>query len=285
MIFLQTPDLNTSQKEEVKALETLSLFGEGLQNSTLFSKDLNYDLTLPSYFLAYTNQTLVGVLSAFFPTPMEVEFTACIHPSYRRQGLCTTLIERSLQAYRGLPFLQALFVVESTAISGNAYISKRYPIIDRIEYRLSLSREQWKLQRQPYSAETTLVAVSEQERSLFLETGTRLLKEDPNSIERMFESSVRTGYLYLYQGQALGIAYTCHDSTEAPMIHGVVIDPTFRRKGHGRAMLSLLLDTLFKTEKTVSLEVDSNNPQALSLYKALGFTPDFEVAYHSLILS
>ncbi len=69
------------------------------------------------------------------------------------------------------------------------------------------------------------------------------------------------------------------------MLYGVAIDEKYRGKGHGKAMLTLALDSFFMEGDSLSLEVDSHNPTAYGLYKALGFEIDFQVDYHSLILS
>jgi ribosomal protein S18 acetylase RimI-like enzyme len=68
------------------------------------------------------------------------------------------------------------------------------------------------------------------------------------------------------------------------MIYGVGIAEQHRSHGHGTAMMHLALTELFKEADTLTLEVESTNEHAITLYTNLGFTPVMQMDYHRLTL-
>lgn len=60
---------------------------------------------------------------------------------------------------------------------------------------------------------------------------------------------------------------------DLPYIYGFVVRPEFRGRGFGRQLLSFVLAELLRDgPQPIYLEVDPENPPALTLYESLGFT-------------
>jgi ribosomal-protein-alanine N-acetyltransferase len=100
--------------------------------------------------------------------------------------------------------------------------------------------------------------------------------EDPWS-ERAFLDELAWGHHYIAAraGEVLvgygGIAFVAgHPRAEAE-IHTIGVDPAFRRRGIGRALLRGLLAVADAAHATVFLEVRTDNDAARSLYEAEGF--------------
>lgn len=55
-------------------------------------------------------------------------------------------------------------------------------------------------------------------------------------------------------------------------IHTIAVDPAVQGRGHGRALLSALLDVADRESAAVFLEVRTDNTQAIALYERNGFT-------------
>ncbi len=68
------------------------------------------------------------------------------------------------------------------------------------------------------------------------------------------------------------------------MIYGVGIAEQHRGQGHGKVMMRLALTELFKEADTLTLEVESTNEHAITLYANLGFKPVMQMDYHRLSL-
>lgn len=284
MHSIQTNVLNAQQASSVKSLQHLCFLHEGLANEPLLSNSLNTDPTLPCFFLQYEEDLLVGLLAAFFPTGDEVEVNGFVHPEYRLRGIFSSLVTEARKTYSPLSFHQMLFQAETSSESGKAYVRNRFPHIDRSEYRLMLSTSRWRDTRPKALMPGSLVEASGEYLHLFVQTATLLLKEEEGFVQRMLDNPERKGYLYLFEGKPIGVLQKCREDEQLTMIYGVAIDEKYRGKGHGKAMLTLALDTFFRSCEYLSLEVDSQNPTAYGLYCALGFEIEFQVDYHSLIL-
>ncbi len=285
MHSIQTNTLNAQQKVSVINLQTLCFKYEGLANELFLSNSLNTDPSLPCFFLKYEADKLVGFLAAFFPTVEEVEVNGFVHPEYRLRGIFSSLVTEARKIYAPLSFHQMLFQAESCSESGKAYVRERYPHIDRSEYRLMLSKSRWQDTRQTALMPGSLVEATGEYHQLFVQTATSLLKEEEGFLQRMLGDPERKGYLYLYEDKPIGVLQKCRENEKLTMLYGIAIDEKYRGKGHGKAMITHALDTFFASCDLLSLEVDSQNPTAFGLYCALGFEIDFQVDYHSLILS
>lgn len=284
MTIIQTNVLDPQQRESVKSLQTLCFQLEGLENEPFLSNEMNTEPTLPCFFLQYEQNLLVGFLTAFFPSISEVEINGFVHPDYRKRGIFSSLVTKARKTYKPLPFLQMLFQVETSSKSGKVYCAKRFPHIDRSEYRLGLSKSLWQENKPSSPSLGSLLEATEEYHQLFIKTATALLKEEVGFVQRMLGNPERKGYLYIYKDKPIGILQKCKEDENLTMIYGVAIDETYRGQGHGKRMLSLALDSFFEENEFISLEVDSQNPRAYGLYRDLGFKITFQVDYHSLIL-
>lgn len=285
MHSMQTNALNDQQVHAIRNLQQICFQHEGLENEPFLSSEMNSDPSLPCFFLHYEEEMLVGFLSAFFPTADEVEVNGFVHPAYRKRGIFSSLVTEARKAYSTLSFHQMLFQVESSCESGKVYVRARYTHIDRSEYRLTLSKSRWRERSPVIPSFGSLVEATGEYHQLFIHTATSLLKEDSDFVQRMLDNPERKGYLYLYEKKPIGVLQKCKENDNLTMIYGVAIGETFRGQGHGKAMLGLALDMFFLSCEYLSLEVDSQNPKAFGLYCALGFEIDFQIDYHSLILS
>jgi ribosomal-protein-alanine N-acetyltransferase len=69
------------------------------------------------------------------------------------------------------------------------------------------------------------------------------------------------------------MAFYCNDSTkDSAFVTMVIVDPSFRRRGIGRALLELVLATArARSFRACRLRVHSENHAALAMYRARGF--------------
>lgn len=284
MLLLKTNTLDPSQKDQVEELETLVFSHENLENHVFLSPELNVYKDFPSFFLCYEEEKLVSFLGAFFPTDEEVEFNGFTHPAYRRQGYFSVLIKYALETYLKLPFQRALFQREMRSQTGYAFLNKRYPEIERTEYIMQLSKAEYK-SREHIDGTLELVGSTHLDRAAQLMSNAfdESLERSLDGLNYLLSQSDRKTFLYSLEGEAIG-TLNAHKVEGTWMLHGVGILKEHRNQGKGKDMLSLALSTLFCDAPIVSLEVDSYNIPALSLYKKLGFVPTSQVDYHRLSL-
>lgn len=284
MNIIATSTLTTGQEEQIKALQERAFHLEQLGNEVYLSSEMNIDKEKPCFFLLYEHNELVSFLCAFFPSPGEVEFNGFTHPSYREKGYFTTLVQEALKSYQLMPFKQALFQCETNSRSGKAYVQKRYPTLGRSEYVMALKRKDWKSS----PAKGKLIRLTKVNRLLadpiVCETFEEEYSAATKDLDILLSDPEREVFVYEIDNQVIGMLNVHHENEERVMLHGVAIHPDTRGKGYGKAMMCLALDEVFKKVDTLLLEVDSENPPALALYRSLGFQTCSQVDYHRLIL-
>jgi [ribosomal protein S18]-alanine N-acetyltransferase len=84
------------------------------------------------------------------------------------------------------------------------------------------------------------------------------------------------GYLAARDGDLLvgyaGLGFVAGPPQAEAEVHTIGVDPAYRRRGIGRALLRRLLAVADEVAATVFLEVRTDNDAALALYAAEGFT-------------
>lgn len=284
MNIIATSTLTTGQEEQIKALQERAFHLEQLGNEVYLSSEMNIDKEKPCFFMLYESDELVSFLCAFFPSPGEVEFNGFTHPSHRKKGYFTTLVQEALKQYQHMPFKQALFQCEINSKCGKAYLRKRYPTLDRSEYVMALERRNWKSRPE----KGKLIRLTKVNRLLadpiVCETFEEEYSAATKDLDILLSDSERDVFVYEVDNQIVGMLNVHHENEERVMLHGVAIHPDTRGKGYGRAMMCLTLDEVFRSVETLLLEVDSENPPALALYRNLGFQVCSQVDYHRLIL-
>lgn len=283
MHIFKSHTLTEQQIKEVEELQERSYLPEGLRNRVFLSNDLNVIKELPCFFLGYEGTILTSFLGAFFPERNEVEFNGFTHPDYRRQGRFSALVEQALALYQQYPFEQVLFQRELNSTTALAYLKSRYPELDHSEYVMKLRKKNWV----NTSSGGSLELVNEQNKRAAVAITCASFGESEGGAEHvlnyLLSQECRKTFLYRYEGVPIGIANASEEEGEW-VLRGVGTLPDHRNQGHGRRMLSLALDHLFKEGPTAMLEVDSENPPALALYKKLGFQVTAQVDYHRLLL-
>ncbi|MCK9548004.1 MAG: GNAT family N-acetyltransferase [Sphaerochaeta sp.] len=284
MTIVATEQLSTSQQREVEVLEEVVRDEEGQQNRLFLSNRLNWDPLIPCFFLGYHSRRLVSVLSAFFPTAEEVEFSGFTHPEYRNRGFFSLLVKRALAQYATLPFSRALFTAEATVASGQAYLASRYPVIERSEYLMSLERADHTPVAQPGTLKAVTRLNGEEAALLMSRIFFSDLQRSRERVSLMLLEQGRKVFLYYRRGLAIGVLNAQRNAPDTYMIYGVGIAEQHRSQGHGRAMMHLALTELFNEAATLTLEVESTNTHAITLYTSLGFRPVMQMDYHRLSL-
>ncbi len=276
--------LSEEQKTQITGVQQLCFAEEALENEAFLSNELNYDKQVPCFFLGYEGNELVSYLCAFFPDSHEVEFNGGTHPAYQCQGRFSALVREALTVYRQLAFEQALFQCERNAEKAHTYLQSRYPQIARSEYVMVLKKQNWQAMDCPGVLEEISHANRNHAKAILISEMGMSEQASTEEVDFLLSQSGRKGFLYRIGDQYLGMVNSREENPEQAMIHGVVIRKPHRGQGHGRNLLTHILGRLFTTYRIVTLEVDSENPPALHLYRTSGFSVVNQVDYHRLIL-
>jgi ribosomal protein S18 acetylase RimI-like enzyme len=203
--------------------------------------------------------------------------------------LFSTLLDIAKKTLVPLGYTKFLLQVEPQSKDGQCYIAKRFPAIERTEYRLALKKSEWKGKDDSLVEEITLEQITKDNLPIYARISAKVFNE---TLEQSTAYSMniennpdREAYLCYCKGEPIGVFNMHYEEPLMAVLYGIGIIPPLRGKGWGRKMLSLGLGLLFEKVETVYLDVDFENPNADALYRKLGFSTAFQVDYHTLLLA
>ncbi len=276
--------LTDGQRAEILALDKDCIAPEKLNERVHLSDELNYDRSIPAYYLGYDeNGRLTAFLTLLMLSSAEAEVSAFTHPQSRRRGWFTALLGEAKRvcATHGIPSL--LFAVEDGAKAGHAVLSTMANIRhDHTECRMLLSG----VPEASIPRKLATVPVTAANAAVYEETlaAAFTLTENADSfVQSVLHNPARSAYLAMLDGDAIGV---CHMNTGegSAFLYGLGMRADMRNKGYGKAFTRDVVRIAVKTGLPVMLDVDDDNVVALSLYRGVGFSEVFRIEYYTLPL-
>ncbi|GAA0076675.1 hypothetical protein UT300005_10530 [Clostridium sp. CTA-5] len=277
-----TSKLSEEKIKEIEQLQKVCNDTWKLENRAFLSNEINFDKTIPCFYLYYQGDKLVSFLTTFMPEVHEVEIIAFTHPKYCQKGCFSEVFQRMLEIIKSTKISNLLFAIESNSQSGKAVLNKFSTAKwKRSEYRmLHTNRPEI-----PKSIDLQYHLLTEENKLIFQELSEVIFKisEDNNFTDNAIESEDREGYIAYYNGIPIGI-FNLNYQDNTTFIYGVGIMPSYQHNGYGKQLLGQALNIAYtKTNKAI-LDVDSNNPIAYNLYLNSGFKVCFQVDYFNYVL-
>ena len=274
-----------------KELQDIRKLEDECNNDQQLNMKLNWDMLerRPSGetndFLYYEQDRLVGFLGLYDieGKSQNIEITGMVHPEHRCKGIFHELFGLAKQECLNRKAKKMLLVTERCSKGGKGFVNIVGSKYSFSEYRMKFQG-------------TTVPQ--------FPDLGITLRKPEPadypelkaldkigfGSDEEVFESSsVNDGnnsvYIAELDGNCMGKIGILMDGKDG-YIFGFVIKPEYRRRGYGRAALSLAMMKLISEQMihTLVLEVAVENERALHLYKSCGFEEITVYDYYEMIL-
>lgn len=227
-------------------------------------------------YLVYNEEgSLVAYLGMYSFVPSEAEISGLVHPSYRRHGLFTQLIElaRDNCKARGIP--QMLFICHQKSVSGHAFVEHM-----QAEYKMSEHWMRCELEREgvasPAGKSVLVREATEADRALLIainQDGFDMTEASAAAyVNRTLGAPLETTFIVEAEGQAISkLGLTMEEG--AAFIYGFCVLKEFRGQGYGRAILRALMCQQYKEHGRTrfELEVGVENNNALGLYESCGF--------------
>lgn len=280
MRIKKTNILTKIQQDEILDLQANAYKYEDLENEVFLSNELNFDRSLPCFYMVYEEEKLVSFLGIFAPTSLEGEVVSFTHPQYRQKGYFKRLLKCAKESLNKAGINKIVFQVESKSKSGLKVINKmKCNVIDHSEYRMSYNI------REILNDEFDLkfVKVNNKNKDIFISItndGFGELEEGDGFINSLIESEERCAYICYRDEEAVGCVNLKFDKDEV-FLYGLAVVLRYRNQGIGRKIVRFVLNECSKKYSKVILDVDSENPTAFNLYKKCGFTIDFEIDYYN----
>ena len=243
-------------------------------------------------FLFYEDGVLTGYLALDDHGATARELTGMVHPDYRRKGIFTALLASAKEECRGHDVRSLILVCEDSSRSGRAFVATTRAHYEFSEYHMVLENFREKklfddrlLFRQ--ASENDLEALV----SILLDGFNGTVEDVKSSITDCFDESYCHFYLATlgeassYRKEPIG-CLKLYEMQDEVGIYGFVVRSSYRGRGYGRQMLEETIRTIqAHSQKQIMLEVDTENTNAIGLYRSSGFKETTTYGYYSIDLA
>ena len=229
-------------------------------------------------FLYYEDGILAGYVFLDSWGMDQREMTGMVRPEYRRKGIFRTLFQAAREECASLGIGRLVLVCEQSSSSGRAFVDAVGAHHDFSEHEMVLGIFQERnvfderlFFRRADSGDTD-VLVSVQAGSF----------GDPEedvrrTIAQLFQEPGCYIYLATFGEESVGCEepvgmLRLHEMKESVGIYGFGVLPDYRGRGYGRQMLEEAIRIVqANSQKTIMLDVETDNLNAIGLYRSCGF--------------
>ncbi len=278
-------ELTDSDRANIAALEALCKQHETLQGSMFLSPKQNFDPKMPCFYMLYhplKKNELIAFLSIFAPFDDEAEIYAYTAPAYRKRGCFYSLLKRALTDLQSYGIKNILFVHEPNGIDCKFILEKMPTKYQYSEYILTINNSNIPILSMPDSL-TLLPASSSDLKGLTI-LHAAAFKNPLNVSRRFLQNILSLPHIFakklIFKGKIIGCCFIIKQENNLSLI-SIAIHPSYQKKGYANTMLHAVLYELSISYPglPVSLEVNSENIAALSLYQKIGFQVSSQFDY------
>lgn len=222
-------------------------------------------------FLYYEQGALVGYLYVDSWGHKEKEFTGMVAPALRRRGIFRQLFEaaRAECKTRGVECM--ILVCEHSSHAGHVFAKTIKAHHDFSEHEMVLGNF---IERQVFDPQFHMRPATPDDKDALVSIMATDVEEEADArqlVEEFYKDNNQQLFLATLDGKPLGCLRLDYRS-EAVGIYGFVIRPEYRGRGYGRQMLEYTIRRIYdEAPRTIMLEVDTDNLNAIGLYGSCGF--------------
>ncbi len=281
MQILSATHLTDEHIAQVRHLEMQCKHHDGIKRPLFLENIMNHQADLPGYFLCIRDGALIGVLCIFAPTPTEAEISALVLPSFRRQGIFKHLLAAACQGMHSFGIDTLLFVHEQCASDAKVILSAWPLVYDHSEYMMEFSPGNT---RKPIPSDGTIILRPVVRNDLCqISSLSDLTFGASASAYAMAHICFHDENVLCFCAEQNGdIVGVCSARLEGDIlsIFGLGVMPQYQGKGCGRTLLYYVIAQSKAYHKEITLEVDSTNERAFSLYTSSGFSTRTQYDYY-----
>lgn len=232
--------------------------------------------------LCYDGGQLVGLLAVQQGIDEE-ELSIIVKPEKRRQGIGSALLEFAKAECKKDGIRKCLLVCQESSQSGKAFVKWTDSRYQFSEYRMTLSQELFG-NRESSEFSIELQQADPADAKLLARLTAKSFSEpEEGHLKRYIEDlqkPTRRFYIVRRHGQPIGsIGTVSHGEGVDVVAFGIV--PDYRGKRYGRQAVCKIVETLLEQgHQQIKIEVETENRNALSLFKRCGFIEQSEYRYY-----
>jgi len=234
-------------------------------------------------FAWYDAGKLVGLLALDDMGSEEKEMTGMVHPDYRRKGIFSALLAEATEEAKRRGIKRLVLICERFSRSGQAFVAAIGAQYDFSEHKMVLQTFN---ERGPYPEQLHL----HKARSEDVDAITRIISasfgQSEEGARRHIMESMHSPYSQYYAGRLGSEPIGCLNlfaGDKEFAIYGFGILPQYRRHGFGRQMLEQLIKIVrSESQKRIALEVETENTNAIGLYRSCGFKEITTYGYYNI---
>ncbi len=278
--------INEKYYREIKGLENICI----QRDSISFKLELEYKLSNLKQseifnnineFMFYTNNLLIGYIGIGDFGGASLEINGMVHPDYRKMGVFSKLFSLVKDEWMKRKHKEMLLLSDKKSVSGIKFIKNVSESYDHSEYDMFLNinmvptLEQYSLSLKS-AIKTDCAKVAKMDSEFF----DIIVKEDDEYIIENIENE--TTFIASADNIDIGkVRIELNNGVGG--IYGLGILSNYRGNGYGRELLLSSISKLINmgADKIV-LQVETNNKNALSLYKSCGFEENYVMEYYKL---
>lgn len=270
--IVKSPCLSENEIGDALALVELS----NKHDDTKYIFDVNEQL-----YLLYYNHVLVSVASIFSPKTDEAEVVIITEKDYRKNGYYKELIQEIKTDLKKRGIKSILTVCDNNSIDGINVVGKSSFTYEFSEFLMEHNNLDFFETR----ADIDVVKALEKDMEKVIELNTDIFSTSRNDAENIIKENFKNPLRNLYTinlGKEIIGLIGIYAETKRLYIYGVGIILSFRNKGYGRDALNAVVAICkeLSGRKKIMLEVETNNENALGLYRSCGFELQTEFRYY-----
>lgn len=222
-------------------------------------------------FLYYEQGTLVGYLYVDSWGRKEKELTGVVTPEFRRRGIFRQLFEAAREECKGRGVECMILVCEQSSHTGHAFAKSVKAHHDFSEHEMVLGNFSTRQDFDPQFQMRPATPEDKEALTSIMATDVDNAEDARQLVDEFFKDSRQQLFLATLEGKSLGCLRLDYRS-EAVGIYGFIVRPEYRGLGFGRQMLEYIIRHIYdEGPRTIMLEVETNNLNAIGLYGSCGF--------------
>lgn len=283
MNTIYTNKLTENELNQAKELIKICQNHDGTFKEPYLSNMLNFDKSMPAFFMAYNENILVGILTVYADS-YNVEVSINIRPKFRMNGIAKALYNLFLEKTKDYGISSIEFISERKFLDKNQDLLKHWNIKETNDTESWLHKGSI-----PYEIDK----ISELSISIANENDIdKIAKINAEAFDSPLNRSLayakeamndENSILYVINKNKVVVGSCTVDlSSKFNYLYGLAISKEFRSQGIGSYFVKNIVNELIsKNNKDFQIAVDDTNIGAKKLYENLGFEYITQVVYLS----